>query len=74
MAKIKHVDFNTIATTPQERHLSVFLVDEDFHEVVGGGEVIPTNPPEGRYKVTNLYCVKDGDTYKLVVEHEDAPV
>ena len=74
MAKIKHVAIDTIAATPQERHLSTVLQHETLHEVVGGGEIIPTSPPSGRYRVTNLYCVKEGELYKLVVEHEDIPV
>ena len=67
MSNIKHISVG-------EELNSVEWASEDTHELVGGGEIVPTDPPSGYYKVTNLYCVKVGNAYKLVVEHEDTPV
>ena len=66
MAKIKHIDVG-------EQLDSTEWVSEDTHEVIGGGEIVPSNPPSGYYKVTNIYVRKIGASYKLVVQHENIP-
>jgi hypothetical protein len=53
-------------------------MDEDLHELVldesiDNGMLVVSNPPSGFYKVTNIYCTKVGDTYELVVNHENIP-
>ena len=72
MAKIKHRDVGAGVETAEE------WMDEDLHELVldesiDNGMLVVSNPPSGFYKVTNIYCTKVGDTYELIVNHENIP-
>jgi len=40
-------------------------------EATSSGTGIPSNPPEGHYKITNMYI--NSQTGKLVVEYDDTP-
>ncbi len=43
---------------------------DDLHEVIGGGDIIISNPPSTFHKIYNLYAKKVGATYHLMMEVE----
>lgn len=63
MGKVKHQSVGTNLTSEE-------FEDESLHVVEN---IVMSDPPSEKYRVTNLYCIKIGSVYKLVVEHEDVP-
>lgn len=59
---------NLLECRDQQNNL-VFYIDRHGKMHMGSGTVIPTDPPEGMYPVTNLYV--DPATGRLVVKYDD---
>ena len=69
MAKIIHTNVGVGIETLEE------WMDEDIHELTedGDGNIVPSFPPSGFYKITNMYMYKVGAKFMLRIFHKDTP-
>lgn len=60
---------NLIECWGRDGQLAMAVDPDGKVEINGSGKIVPSNPPSGHHRVTNLYV--DSGSGKLVVEYDD---